>query len=408
MVRIIFLYQWIVNYAFYGTIVLIKSSKHKHTNLFLKGPGMKKDFIRPSQITLSALIVSLVILPSCGVLDWIKSTFSTKEPAPSAQEETHPAAEAGFIEGLEVVNDGSPAVVTIEGKTVVTEKSLEKAFQQLLQEDPRVAQMIPLMGGEEVLKDRIVQALAEQKLMKRWAMDANLAQNAQFQSDRERMIDQIDYLLFDKYFKTNFKASVSDAEVKRFYEENKDKMPELLVSRGGVRAKGIKFESQEKAQEFLAKVNAAQQDLDKAAQEAGIAKDVQDFHVVNNQSVGLAPALRDKIMEIKKFPSVEVVKVDDKAFWVVKAMSKEETVYRKYDEIKDQIRGYLEGQKQEQMVSQEKDKLRKKYTLKVEKTFAQPGATEEESITIEPAQESRNKADAQDQGSPAPHATQAA
>jgi len=299
-------------------------------------------------------------------------------------------------------------VVTIEGKTVVTEKSLEKAFQQLLQEDPRVAQMIPLMGGEEVLKDRIVQALAEQKLMKRWAMDANLAQNAQFQSDRERMIDQIDYLLFDKYFKTNFKASVSDAEVKRFYEENKDKMPELLVSRGGVRAKGIKFESQEKAQEFLAKVNAAQQDLDKAAQEAGIAKDVQDFHVVNNQSVGLAPALRDKIMEIKKFPSVEVVKVDDKAFWVVKAMSKEETVYRKYDEIKDQIRGYLEGQKQEQMVSQEKDKLRKKYTLKVEKTFAQPGATEEESITIEPAQESRNKADAQDQGSPAPHATQAA
>lgn len=324
-------------------------------------------------MTLSALIIALLVLPGCGVLDWIKSTFGgqeTQRTMPSGTQEGVPV-EVGFGQ-LEILDDGSAAVVSIEGKTVVSEKSLNKAFQQLMQEDPRIAQMLPLMGGEDALKDRVAQALAEQKLMKRWAVDENLAQNAEFAADRERMLEQIDYLLADKYFKMNYKASVPASEVKKFYEDNKDKMAELMISRGGIRAEGIKFDNEADAQAFAAKVKAAGMDLAKAAEAADKTDAIQDFRVVNGQSVGIAPSLREKIMALKTFPSVNVIKVDDKNVWVVKAESKEDTVYRPFEEIKDQLKAYLESQKQEEVVSDAKNKLKEKYSLKIEKTFAQP------------------------------------
>ncbi len=42
-----------------------------------------------------------------------------------------------------------------------------------------------------------------------------------------------------RYFMQSLTVSVSDGEVKKFYEENKESIPNLLVSRGGIETKGV-------------------------------------------------------------------------------------------------------------------------------------------------------------------------
>jgi N-acetyl-anhydromuramyl-L-alanine amidase AmpD len=44
-------------------------------------------------------------------------------------------------------------------------------------------------------------------------------------------------------------------------------------------------------------------DITRAAKEAGLASNIKDFKLVNEQSIGIETELRDKIVAIKTFPS---------------------------------------------------------------------------------------------------------
>jgi len=140
-------------------------------------------------------------------------------------------------------------------------------------------------------------------------------------------------------------------------------MPDLLVSRGGVRAMGVKFSTEEKAKEFLNKVNAQKGNISKAAEANKV--NIQDFKLVNAQSVGIAPELRDKISALTQVPSTNMFKINDKTFWVVRATAKEQPAYHEYAKVKDQLKKYLEDQEREKALRQVMDNLKTKYNVEI-------------------------------------------
>jgi len=320
---------------------------------------MKIHATSQQKFFVSAFFMALIVLPGCT---WFSSDEKSK-----TQKEV--AKNTPAVPGVEYINDGSAVVISMNGKPVVSERSLDAEYEQLLKDNPQIEQMLPLMGGKDGLLDRLTAALADRSVLRRFIVEEGISGQAEYKEELERMIKSVTDMLNVKYFNKKYVSSVSDRDVRDFYEKNKNTMPELLVSRGGVQSSGIKFSSDADAKTFMAKLKAAKNDVVAAAKEAGLTDKVEDFQLVNEQSVGIAPALREKILSIKSFPSVELVKVGDDAFWVVKAASKEDTVYREYDSVKDNLKRFLEDSKREEVAGKAINDLKEKYKIKVEKTF---------------------------------------
>ncbi len=298
-------------------------------------------------ISVGVFIASVILLPGCNWFGGGEEKIPTKKSD----------------KGFDVVTDGSETIVSMAGQPIVTKASLEKEYEQLIKDNPQIAQMLPLMGGKDQLMRRLVNALTERQIVKRYIVENNIDQNPAYKAELDRMINSVKDMLNVKYFNQQHPVTVSDEQVKEFYDKNKETMPDLLVSRGGVRAMGVKFNSKEKAHEFLNKVKAEKGDIKKAA--APDKLKVEDFKVVNEQSVGLSPELRDKISAMKT-PATDVVQLDDKTVWVIRASEKEKPVYHEFAKVKDHLKKYLEDQDREKMLKGVMDNLKKKYNVDVQ------------------------------------------
>jgi hypothetical protein len=352
----------------------------------MKEQSMNRNYI------IAVILVLLVLVVGYFKLGWIKSKFSGKAMSTTTMRSS---------DGIDIVEDGSTALVTMDGKPIVTQTSLEVEYQQLLKDNPQLEQMLPLMGGKEGLMERLTKALAERAVVRRYVAEQKIDQDSAYQAELARMLNSVRDMLNIKYFNAQHIAPVSDREIKEFYDKNRETMPELLVSRGGIRAAGVKFEKEADAQAFFNKAKTSKSDLQATAKEAGIAADkVQDFKLVNSQSIGIAPLLRDKIIAIQKCPSVELIKLDDKTFWVVKASGKEDTTYREFAQVKEHLKHYLEEKKREEVVGKIMQDLEQQYKVEFKKTAvdneqmaqaaaqAQPvasqDATQQPQVTVQP------------------------
>jgi len=75
-------------------------------------------------------------------------------------------------------------------------------------------------------------------------------------------------------------------------------------------------------------------------------------------------------MALKKFPTVEMIKISDNEFWVVNASSKEEKQYRLYDEVKDYLKNDLEAQKEMKALEEAIENLKKEYNVIIDEEEA--------------------------------------
>jgi hypothetical protein len=180
------------------------------------------------------------------------------------------------------------------------------------------------------------------------------------------MMKEVKQMLNMQIFVQQFPVTASDAEVRKYYDENKNEIPELLVSYGGTAAMGVSFDSQEAAQKFLDSVKAGEgKSFDQAASEAGLKGNFRDFKLVNAHSVAIDPAVRTKILTMKSYPSYDLVQGGDKRYWVVFVASHEEPKYKPFEEIKDMLRPVIEREKLILRIQDEYKKLMQQYDVKI-------------------------------------------
>ena len=305
------------------------------------------------------IIGMLVLLPGCRFIDWMKEKFGGDSPAPTTE-----------IAMAEVA-DGSAVLVTMAGKPLITQTMLDAEKQKLMASNPQLQAMIALMD-EKQLNRNLVDGMASREIIRRYVTDNKIDASDKYKQDFEMVLNQVRDALNTRYFMDSFSVDVADSEVKKFYDENKDAMPNLLVSRGGVEAVGASFADQKVANDFMAKVRAAKNDIACVAKEAGIADKVQDFKLVNEQSLGIDPELRDKIVAVKSTPSLNAFKVGNE-FWVVAATKKEAPQYRELDQVKEELSQMIQKEKTMKKFEEEVARLKGEYGIEVnEEFFAAP------------------------------------
>lgn len=336
-------------------------------NNFIKGVkriSMKKMHALRGKFALALLLVPVVFLPGCWLTDKLCGTGS----------------------GSSKAVDGSAVLVSMKGQSVITKQSFEKEFEQLIEENPHLKSVLSLMPDAQ---KNFLMGMVNQEVVDRWVTENKVDQKEAYQKELDRMMRSVRRMLNTKFFGLEHTVQVAENEIVEFYEKNKDSMPDLMISRGGVQAAGVSFEKEAEAKAFLAKAKEVK-DIKRAADAAKLTKNFRDFKVVNAQSLGMDMTLRDKIAAINEVPSVELVKVSDKSFWVVSATSKEETKYRPLEQVKAGLEQFVAKEKRMEMFDKEISKLKTEYNVVINEEALKPQQAEPTAVaenTSVPAQQ---------------------
>src|SRR5579872_4691963 len=269
------------------------------------------------------MLSSLLLLPSCGLTDWIKDKFGSGSCGHSQD----------LMSGQSGVpsSDKSDVLATMNGKPLITRSMLDSEKQRLIESNPQLQAMIALMDGKQ-LDRNLMDGLASREVIRQYIRDNKIQESEKYKKDFDTILGQVRDALNTRYFMEAFSEKAADTEVQAYYDANKASMPNLLISRGGVAAKAVAFKDRQEAKDFAAKVKAANNDIDKAAKQANIADSkVKDLRLVNEESVGLDDEVKNRISAIDSFPRVEVVKAGNE-FWTIAATRKEDSKYRPFEQ----------------------------------------------------------------------------
>lgn len=310
-------------------------------------------------------LVSLALLPGCAVLDMFKSSPVEEKAASATVTEQTESVESKMLTG--------EIVATLDGTPIVTSDSLEAEKDNLIKSKPELKAMLSFMDPN-MLNKNLTEGLVSQEVVNKYVVDKGIDKSADYQKELADLVKNMRKILNVKFFSQQFDVSVSEKEARQFYDENKNSIPDLMLSQGGVTAKGIEFASKEDGQEFMNLVKAAGNDLAGVAQQQGVASSVKDFNGITAQSMGIDKQLKDKILATKTVPSVELVTSSTGAAWVIQIMSKNEPQYVPFEQVSQNIKQLLENNKRNEKIESEIATLRQKYNIVINEDFFKSSA----------------------------------
>jgi len=332
---------------------------------------MSIRFLQKKVFVLLPMAALLVTLPGC--LDWFgggKKAAPAVKKSP-AKGETSQAKDVVKAEAP-VAEDGSKVLITMAGKSLVTEKSLQEEIERLAGSSPELKEAMAFMGPQ--IKHMIADQLILRAVIGRYIDERGIDKQDEYRKSLECVMAHARDSVNQQFFVKDIKASASEREVRDYYNKERER---FLVSQGGRKTKGVQFDTEALAKAFLRKVKSSGNDIVKAAQgEDGLAEKVRDFGLVHEDKIGIDPTLRTKILEVRgsAIPGAEVIEVDENTFWVVSISGQEEKKYRTFDEVKEQLKRILDEQAVAEASTKKLDSLKEKYGIEdFRETPQEPG-----------------------------------
>jgi len=317
---------------------------------------MKVKGLKGKNFQLVLAMVALVAMSGC---QWFGGSKDEVVPA-------IPSVEGGQA------NDLAVGVLAAwgDGTPLVTQKEFDERLGMIIKQKPELKDMPE--AYMPMIKAQLFTGLLYTKLIGKWVKENKIDLKPEYKKMLDQLMDEVKIHINTTFFSKEIVSEPSESEVKDYFEKNKDRI--ALISRGGVKAVGVKFEDPKEAESFLAKAKVKVADFNKIIKADPKLKDsMQDFHLVNKQSRGIDKTLVKKILEIKKFPAVEMIKVGDKNIWVVNAIEKEKEAYKPYKEVRETIFAMVKQAKQGEATQKKLEELKAKYGVKVkEKAFMPP------------------------------------
>jgi hypothetical protein len=300
---------------------------------------------RSSSLFPLSMLTILLILPSCKPLDWIRNKFSGSRTA---------------VMSSGMSSHAQDVLLTIDGKQAITVQEFEKYYDRILDQQPQLRSFAAMMPD---LKENVYSTLVSQKVLEHWAEKNAIESKSEYQADKEAFLEEAKRGLAIKYFQAEHPVMISDADVKKFYEENKATL--YLLSQGGVNATGVSFDNQAAAKAFLEKAKQPKADLDKLARDEKLM--ARNFGHVHDQAAHVEEGLRKKILAMKD-NTVDMFPVDKK-YWVVQVSSKEAPKYYPFEQARDDARNRLNNDRMVEMFNEEINKLKNQYDIVEQKAY---------------------------------------
>lgn len=268
-------------------------------------------------------------------------------------------------EKTEPVLAGEDVLVSVDGKPILKLTEFKQYVSDATARDPNMGVMAQFMPDFE---EKVFEGAAYPRVIfNEWAKRNNITNKEEYKKEREKSIQLLDDMLNQEWFVKAHVTEVSDSEIKKYYEENKEKDPGLMVSAGGVEAKGVSFANDAKAQEFFKKAQAHGGNIDLAAKELNVK--ITDLGKVNKMSF-VGEAVKNKILEAKAMPTVlPVINEGGKEFWVVKVFKREPAKYRPFEQIKGALKEHLMARKMSETIQKLMPEYEQKFGISVNRSY---------------------------------------
>jgi len=283
---------------------------------------------------LGIALFSVVMLSGCLSWPWKKSVQTASE------------------QGTNIANE--EVLLSIDGKPVLTVEDYENQLKEAAASSPQLEMMLQMTPDAEY--EFIFNNLKMTKLISHWAHATGITESAEFKKDRAHLQELLDTQLCVQYYDQAHPIDVSDADIKAFYDAEKDKLPGLLLAPGGVKTEAVKFESQAAAQTFLDVVKAQGNNLDKIAKDQKLS--VNNF--VINESTFHSKPLKDFALQASSYPVLGLVKADD-AYWVAKVVEKTAAKYQDFEKVKEGLRNFVRQQRKDENMRKAAEQFEKEY-----------------------------------------------
>ena len=250
----------------------------------------------------------------------------------------------------------SNVLLSINGTPALTVEKYEEQLEMAKQANPQIGMLLQMMPNAE--KDFIFRGMATAEMMKAWAKKEGIDKTEDFKKQRDQLCDAMELQLYMKHFDEAHPVNISDADLSSFYEEQKDVIPALTLSPGGVETVYVRFDSKDKADKFFDKVK----DIKKASAFKAAAQqhDHKAGDSVINEKSQVGDSIKSVVLDLKKFPSVRIVGAGDNSYWVLFASGKSDTKYRdlKTPEVQHGLKKMLTDQRKDKQIESVVNKLK--------------------------------------------------
>jgi hypothetical protein len=265
----------------------------------------------------------------------------------------------------EPVFAGEDVLVSVDGKPILKLAEFKQYVSDATARDQNMAVMAQFMPDFE---EKVFEGAAYPRIIfNEWAQHNNITSKEEYKKELEKSIQLLKDMLNQEWFVKAHVTEVTDSEIKKYYEENKEKDPGLMVSAGGVEAKGAHFAQEAQANEFFKKVQAHNGNIDLAAKDLNVK--IVDLGKVNHASF-VAETVKNKILEAKTMPAVlPVINEGGKEFWVVKVFKREPAKYRPLEQIKNALKEHLMTRKISETIQKLMPEYEQKYGISVNRTY---------------------------------------
>lgn len=316
------------------------------------------------------LLSALAFLPGCSdFLPWKKDKHKASCGCPHAHEDVDIK-----LEGFDPVLL-KETVVSMNGKPIVTGEDTERDIQLMMQAEPSIKEVMPLIPEEQQdeIYGRIIDGKAIKELMIHWVHDTGIDQQPEYIRNAQRIHEAVDGDLALRAFENQVlkEITITDQEAQKFYQQKRTEpllqQPPFLITAGGTKAEGFEVANQKEAEELLEKARAG--NFAQVAKEAN--KHVVDYGLVNRSSF-LDEAVKDKILESKAtLPEVAMVKGSDGKYRVIILLSRQEPKYADFEQVKEAVHHLLKNKNFNDLHEKKLDELKEKYKLVVNKDYVQ-------------------------------------
>lgn len=259
------------------------------------------------------------------------------------------------------VKDTSEVLISVDGEPALTVKKFEDFINQMAESNEQVKLVRQIMPDFD---QQLFEMKQREIIINKWAEKEGIRNSDEYRKKEKMIIDSVRTQLDTEEFFKKFKAEPSEDEIKKYYDENKDKDPRILAAPAGVTAMGVSFRKQEAANDFASKVNA--KNFEKIAKDQKLS--VARFGVVTSESM-IDNNVKNELMKLKDFPVVKVVKGEKGKFWVIFAKSKEKSQFRPYEQAKEMIKRILLPKKMEEIIKDELPKLKSDFKIVENKEY---------------------------------------
>jgi hypothetical protein len=252
-------------------------------------------------------------------------------------------------------------LMTIDGKPALTASEYEEQLEMARKANPQIEMFLQMMPNAE--KEFVFRGMATARLMKAWAQKEGIDQTPEFKKQRQHLHEAMDLQLYMKHFDDAHPVNVTEADIAEYYEAKKDTIPGLAISAGGVDTSYVRFDSKAKAEKFFDKVKEVKK-LDSFKSMAEADKQQVGQSTINEKSP-FGDAIKKAVIDIKKFPSVQMIKASEGAYWVLFAAGKSEAKYHdlKSPQVQQGLRKMIADERKEKQLEAMVDQLKKEMNV---------------------------------------------